>query len=338
MATTRRASASAAASIGGPAPKPALERALAVPTALLREAAKSNPGLAGVDVDAAIERAAHEFTDYRGLGVHLELHELDPAAPTVVLHHGLGDHVRRLTPLAQRLHEDGFNAVLVDQPGHGLSEGRRGHCPLPWALDVIELSLGWARARYTGPVILLGDSLGGITSWYALTREPDADAVVCHCIGHPGVYVSASRRWTGMLVRGLARVAPYAPIPIRRIADYDEVALDPATREQFARRSDPVFNWTITARSVASYLEFRPDYPWESVRTPVLVLIGSADGLVTQEFTERCLAAARPLHTTYEALPGLGHQLFLDHLAQTYPVLAKWMREALPASASSTAD
>ena len=37
-------------------------------------------------------------------------------------------------------------------------------------------------------MILVGDSLGGIMSWCLLTREPDVDAAVCHCIGHPDVH------------------------------------------------------------------------------------------------------------------------------------------------------
>ena len=53
---------------------------------------------------------------------------------------------------------------------------------------MLELAIGLARAGSSGPVVLLGDSLGGIMSWYLLTREPDIDAAICHCIGHPDVH------------------------------------------------------------------------------------------------------------------------------------------------------
>ena len=101
--------------------------------------------------------------------------------------HGLGDHARRSTPLGGALADAGLNAVLIDRRGHGISEGVRGDATLETDMAVAELALAYARQRFGGPVVLMGDSLGGIMSWYLLTREPDADAVVCHCINHPDV-------------------------------------------------------------------------------------------------------------------------------------------------------
>jgi alpha-beta hydrolase superfamily lysophospholipase len=287
------------------------------------------PGLAGVDLDAALEGAEHEFVSYRDLSVHLELHLAGPDSPTVVFHHGLGDHVRRFTPLAGRLAGAGFNVVAVDRPGHGLSQGRRGHCPLPWALDVVDASVRYARDRFGGPVILLGDSLGGITLWYSLTRGLDADAVLCHCIAHPEVDVDSSMRWKRPLMTALGKIAAKAPVPVRRIADYDHVALEPRTQAAFDSERDEVFNFRVTAGSAASYFNFRPDRPWSRIETPVAVWIGAEDRLVTPEFTRRAYEREHPPGATYSELPGQGHQVFLDHLDQSFPRLIDWIDSAL---------
>src|SRR5204863_31626 len=82
-------------------------------------------------------------------------------------------------PSAGRLCDEGFNVVAIDRPGHGLSEGRRGDCSIDQILDLVEASVAYARRRFGGPVALAGSSLGGIIGWYALTREPDVEAVVC---------------------------------------------------------------------------------------------------------------------------------------------------------------
>ncbi len=312
----------------------ALERALAAPNQVLREDAgltgsEPMPGFDGVDLERALAAAEHEFMRFRDLSVHMEVHAVGPDSPTVVVHHGLGDHVRRFTPLAGRLAEAGFNTVAVDRPGHGLSGGHRGHCPLPWALEVVDASLRWARARYGGPVIMVGDSLGGFTLWYSLTRDVDADAVLCHCIAHPEVEIDPSMRWKRPLMGAIGRIAGKAPVPIRQLADYDHVALDPRTQASFDSERDDVFNFHVTAGSAASYLGFRPDRPWEQVRTPVEVWIGSEDLLVTPEFTRRCFERAHPPTATYVELPGQGHQVFLDHLDQSFPRLLEWIDEAL---------
>ena len=191
-------------------------------------------------------------------------------------------------------------------------------------MGVLELAIGLARAGSCGPVILLGDSLGGIVSWYLLTREPDVDAAICHCIGHPDVHHDPTFARKARLVRALARIAPYAPIPVRQIADYSKVALDPVTKREFDEEADALFNFKVTARSVASYTSFEPAIAWEQVTTPVLVVIGSADGMVTPQFTKRVLERARPPRAEYTEIAGAGHQLLLDDLGKAIEPMLAW--------------
>jgi len=306
------------------------ERMLAVPTRLLLEARERNPALARIDLDRALECLEHAWLPYRGLRIHVEVHPVADASATFVIVHGLGDHGRRQLGLAAALAEHGYAAVVVDRQGHGISEGRRGDAPLEDDLGVLELALRFARQRCGGPVVILGDSLGGIMSWYLLTREPDAEAAVCHCIGHADVHPDASFRYKQPLLRGLGKLAPRARVSVRQVADYDHVSVDPITKRYFDDEVDGLFNFTVSARSAASYLGFRPRIPWERVVTPTLVMIGAADGLVTPEFTRACFERARPPLAEYVSVPAAGHQLFLDHLDVAMPPLFDWASRALP--------
>jgi pimeloyl-ACP methyl ester carboxylesterase len=305
------------------------ERLLTVSTGILLDARERNEALAALDLERQIANLDHEWAPYRGKAIHLERHGDDPQAPTVVVAHGLGDHARRQLGLAAALSELGFNALLVDRLGHGISEGRRGDATLESDLGVLELAIALARSRSSGPVILLGDSLGGIMSWYLLTREPDVEAVVCHCIGHPDEYPDRATARKAPLMRMVGRLAPYAPVPVSQIADYDHVAIDPQTKRYFDEQLDGLFNFRVSARSLASYIGFRPGIGWEAVTTPVLVLIGAEDRMVTPEFTRRSLERARPPHATYAEVPDAGHQLFLDHLGSAFGPLAEWLQASL---------
>lgn len=312
---------------GTPPPAEALEHRLAVTTDWLREAAGVLDGLARTDLEGILTRLEHDWISLRGDLIHLEVHEpAGAAAATVVFVHGLGDHVRRSTPLGGALAAAGFNAVLVDRRGHGLSEGRRGDASLEDDLATCEAAIAYARRRFAGPVVLMGDSLGGIMSWYLLTREPDIDAAVCHCISHPDENHDPAAHWKAPLIRAAARVAPVLPIPVTQIADYSQVALEPLTNRYFSDRIDPLFNFTVSMRSIASYTRFSPRIPWERVEVPVLVTIGAEDRMVSQAHTERCLARAKPPGTTYVAHPGMGHQLYLDHLDAALPPVVDWLR------------
>jgi alpha-beta hydrolase superfamily lysophospholipase/nucleoside-diphosphate-sugar epimerase len=315
--------------VDGPPRKEVAERMVEVPTGLILEARDRNPALAALDLESELDRLEHLLVDHRGRLIHLELHEVDAEAPCFVIPHGLGDHSRRHLGLATALAERGWNSLLVDREGHGLSEGRRGDATLESDLAVIELAIGIARERFGGPVVLCGDSLGGIASWYLLTREPDVDAAICHCIAHPEVNHDPAVRIKAPLTRGLSRVVPTAPIPVRQIANYDHVALDPVTKRYFDDEVDGLFNFTVTARAAASYTRFSPGIPWESVRTPVLVMIGSEDRLVSPRFTRECFDRTRPPHAEYLEIEGAGHQLFLDDLGLVIDPLAEWVSRQL---------
>jgi nucleoside-diphosphate-sugar epimerase/alpha-beta hydrolase superfamily lysophospholipase len=324
--------------VDGPPRKEVAERMVEVPTGLILDARERNAALASLELDAELKRLEHLWVDHRGRLIHLELHEIDAEAPCFVIPHGLGDHSRRHLGLATALAERGWNSLLVDREGHGLSEGRRGDASLESDLAVIELAIGIARERFGGPVVLCGDSLGGIASWYLLTREPDVDAAICHCIGHPDVNHDPTVSIKAPLTRGLSRIVPIAPVPVRQIANYDHVALDPVTKRYFDDEVDGLFNFTVTARAAASYTRFTPAVPWESVRTPVLVVIGSEDRLVSPRFTRECFERARPPRAEYLEIDGAGHQLFLDDLGLVIDPLADWASEHLagrPLAASS---
>jgi alpha-beta hydrolase superfamily lysophospholipase len=316
----------------GPPSREVAERLLEVPTRLLLEARERNAALAALDLEAGLRRLDHAWAKQDGALIHLEVHAIAAGAPTVVIAHGLGDHTRRLTPLAIALGEAGFNAIGLDRRGHGISEGRRGDASLDEDFAVLRLGIAQARERFGGPVVLLGDSLGGIMIWYLLTEGAEVDAVVCHDISHPDVRHDASMRFKAPLMRALATVAPRLSIPVRQVADYDHVALDPVTKAYFDDEVDKLFNFSISARSAASYLAFRPSRPWEEVPTPGLVIAGAEDRMVSPRFIEASLERSKPPNTTYAKVAGAGHQLFLDELGEAFPPLLDWMRRALEAT------
>ncbi|HEX7441723.1 MAG TPA: alpha/beta fold hydrolase, partial [Caldimonas sp.] len=85
------------------------------------------------------------------------------ARGTVLIAHGLGDHIGRYRHVAAHLNAWGWNAVGYDQRGHGASEGPRGQLASSddLLLDLARV-IDAARATHPGPLVLLGHSLGGL--------------------------------------------------------------------------------------------------------------------------------------------------------------------------------
>lgn len=104
-------------------------------------------------------------------------------APTLVFMHGWQDNLASFHSLLPLLPQD-VGLILFDWPGHGLSEHKPGDYYYPFFdyLDDLHqvLSHSWlSSADHTGPVVLVGHSLGGlVASCYAASFPDSIDAMV----------------------------------------------------------------------------------------------------------------------------------------------------------------
>jgi alpha-beta hydrolase superfamily lysophospholipase len=103
-----------------------------------------------------------------GLALHWRrwpTHESSPEAArgTVLLVHGLGEHIGRYEHVAARLNAWGWNVAGFDHRGHGRSPGARGGLPRPDAM-LRDVASALDRVRQSNPrrLVLLGHSLGGL--------------------------------------------------------------------------------------------------------------------------------------------------------------------------------
>jgi alpha-beta hydrolase superfamily lysophospholipase len=100
-----------------------------------------------------------------GLALHLRTWPVTNARGSVVLVHGLGEHIGRYAALARRLNAAGWAVAGHDQRGHGGSPGVRGALAAPDdLLRDLACVLDRVRAGARGPLVLLGHSLGGVVA------------------------------------------------------------------------------------------------------------------------------------------------------------------------------
>lgn len=105
----------------------------------------------------------------------------DNTRAVVLMVHGLGEHIQRYTEWAGKFRDEGIGFTGLDLPGHGRSEGRRGHISSYMKTDeMIDVLLTTCYRTFPGiPIYIYGHSLGGgIVLDYILRKNPKVKGAI----------------------------------------------------------------------------------------------------------------------------------------------------------------
>lgn len=244
---------------------------------------------------------------------------------TVLLVHGLGEHMGRYAHVAQQLNAWGFEVRGYDHHGHGLSSGDRGALPTPHRLlDDLARVIDQTRAlmrQPTRPLILLGHSMGGLVVARAVAqRLRPVDRLV---MSSPALRTDLN--WLQrILVSTLPHVAPQLCVDnglnARWVARNTEVVQ--------AYENDPLVHRKISAalgawifhEGVATLSEAAQ---WQ---VPTLLLYAGQDRLVNPAGSA-LFAQLAPSHlVTAHGYSAMYHEIFNDpEVDQVFADLRAWL-------------
>lgn len=202
--------------------------------------------------------------------------------------------------------ERGFCAAAVSVRGHGASS-----CPTPLRkcgiADYLD-DVRWAADQLGGRPILIGHSTGGfIVQKYLMERDAPAGVLVASTptrgIGFSSMRVWLRHPWQVMRANmsGGARDIFNTP-PLARDFFFSPQTPQPIVDACAARVEHD------SMRAVFLDQTFRLPRP-KRVRTPLLVLGGTEDGLISQKEVR---ATARAYGADVELFTGMGHMMMLE--------------------------
>lgn len=249
-----------------------------------------------------------------------------PARGTVLLVHGLGEHIGRYAHVAERLNAWGFAVRGHDQHGHGQSAGVRGALPQDdRLLSDLAAVIDATRARMSEglPLILLGHSMGGLVAARAVSLGlRPVDALV---LSSPALDVGKGAPLRA-LVRALDRIAP--GLRLGNGIDAGRLSHDAAVVQAY--RADPWVHDRISVRLAQFMFSAGPAViacaPRWSV--PTLLLYAGQDAAVRPAGSAAFARAAPPGRVTAQAFAALFHELFNEPAqdqARVFEALQTWL-------------
>ena len=270
------------------------------------------------------------LTTADGLTLHVREWPCDDARGTVLIVHGLGEHIGRYEKVAAQLLRCGRNVVGYDQRGHGRSEGARGRLKRrDDLLRDLALVIDAVRARHPGPLVLLGHSMGGLVAaqmvagglaapvpaWYR-----PVDALV---LSSPALDAGMSGAQKALL----AVLGPLAPnLAVGNGLKPEWISRDPAVVEAYT--ADLLVHDRVTPRLAGVIVdggEFVREHAarW---RVPTLLLYAGSDRCVAPAGSVAFAAAAPARVVTARVFAPLFHEVFNEpEQAEAFAVLAAWL-------------
>ncbi len=249
---------------------------------------------------------------------------------TIVIVHGLGEHIGRYAHVAARLNAARWSVAGYDQRGHGRSPGERGRIAAgDNLLADLAAVIDAVRSETSGPLILLGHSLGGLVVGRFVAGglespkpawQRDVDALV---MSSPALDIGM----TGAKRALLAALETLTPnLGIGNGLDVNGISRDAAVVAAY--RADPLVHDRIAPRLIRFLADAGPLVRelaprW---RVPTLLLYAGSDRCVVPAGSAAFAALAPADVVSAHPFASLFHEIFNEpEQDEVLGVLTAWL-------------
>jgi len=238
--------------------------------------------------------------------------KIEDAKGIVAIVHGMGEHSSRYGDfVVPKLNAAGYSVIAFDQFGHGLTGGKRGHCPNYEAvLDSLESLLNKSDELLGAdlPIFLYGHSMGGnVVSNFIIKRNSKIKGAV---LSSPMLKLAFDPPdWKMIAAKFMRNIYP----AFQEVTGLDATAISRNNRAVEKYINDPLVHDKITVNFSLPFFE-AGDYAIEhadEIKVPAIVIHGTADKLTDYKGSEAFAKKAGD-KVSLKLYPGGYHELHND--------------------------
>ncbi|HUX99147.1 MAG TPA: alpha/beta fold hydrolase [Candidatus Deferrimicrobium sp.] len=285
------------------------------------------------------EAITEEFIVSNGKRIHLDIYgKEEDLKTTVIFIHGTAVYSRFYVEFLYRLYQNGYRVVAPDLPGHGLSEGRRGHFDMNLLTATIFDVTTHVIDQFGEQVVVMGSSLGGITTLYAVANDDRIKAGVCHNAAifnegahHKIVKLKGIYKILRPIVPVFSKIIPILRLSVWIYLDAHNLVHDKRLIEKMdIVLGDRLVSDKYTLKALATQMRAPLRRPIEDIETPVMIIGGDQDILFSVEYMQEIFdRLARSKYKRFEMLPNAPHLILHENREESLSRITGWLAEIL---------
>ncbi len=243
----------------------------------------------------------------------------------VLIVHGLGEHCERYDEIAGTFNEAGYSVASLDLPGHGNSDGQRGHIDNFADFENAVLSLYAKLSEWYPdiPVFLLGHSMGGLIAAHLLLEHQQkfVGAMLS------GAAIQSPQEPPAFQVAIIKMIAALFPKTGMLVLDASGISRDPAVVEKYMQ--DPLVNkGKLSARILVEMFRNMDECKdgAHTITLPIRIMHGSKDDMTAPAGSQLLFDTVASQDKELKIYEGLMHEIFNEpEGASIAQELIEWM-------------
>ncbi len=274
-----------------------------------------------------------EYITSEGLKIHLDIYDKEESDKTIIFIHGTSVYSRFYAEFCYNLFQKGYRVVAPDMIGHGLSEGKRGHFTMEMFVKTVYDVNTYVREKFGEDIVVMGSSLGGITTLYSVAFDTRFKAGICHnaAIFNEEAYkriIKIEGKLIDLIqeVPKLAKTAPKSSLSIYTYLDFYKLAKS----EEVIKRidllmKDKILSDKYTMTAIYTQMSAPLARPLETIETPIMIINGDDDALFSVEYMQEIYDRLKCKNKKLEILENTSHLIFQENIDEALRRIIPWL-------------
>jgi alpha-beta hydrolase superfamily lysophospholipase len=279
-----------------------------------------------------------QYISSQDLKIHLDIYDKEGLSDkTIIFIHGTSVYSRFYAEFCYNLLQKGYRVVAPDMIGHGLSEGKRGHFTMDMFAKTMYDVNSYVRERYGEKIIVMGSSLGGITTLYSVAYDSRFKGAICHnaAIFNEGAYkeiIKIDEQLKDLIeqIPDMAIKAPKTGISVYTYLDFYKLAkIDEMTKRIDYLLKDKLLSDKYTTTAIYTQMSAPLDTPIEEIEAPVMFINGDEDYLFSVEYMTKLYNRLTCENKSLVILEGVSHLIFQENIELVLEKILPWIKKVL---------